>query len=344
MGNRRSDTNTFSRMRQLESVGELAEVDSYNGTSLAFERWESGASTWPQPTPRLISARYAAAAPVSDAQLFRSLDSALFRRDRKSKIVSFIVHSVLVGAVVWWGMTFHPHVMQTADTVVTQVPFTLYAPPPPPPPVMPVAKISGGGGGGGAHQIIEPTRGHVPKVARIQTLPPQIVRVSNPKLAVEPTMQVSIPTNSALPNLGVTQSPQIALASQGSGSGSGFGHGLGGGIGASRGTGVGAGTGGGYGGGVMSVGGGVSAPVLIHAAEPEFTQQARQANFQGTVSVQLIVDAQGNPQDVRVTRPLGMGLDQKAVEAVRQYKFRPSMYQGRPVAVQMIVEVDFHLH
>ena len=329
-------------MRRLESLGERAEVDSYNGSSLALEGWESGASTWPQPMPRLISARYAETAPVSDAQLFRSLDSAVFRRDRKSKVVSFILHSALVAGVVWWGMTYHPHVIQTADTVVTQVPFTLYAPPPPP--VMPVAKISGGGGGGGAHQIVEPTRGHVPKVARIQTLPPQIVRIANPKLAVEPTMQVNIPTNSSLPNLGMAQSPQIALASQGSGSGSGFGHGLGGGIGASQGGGAGVGTGGGYGGGVMSVGGGVSAPVLVHSAEPAFTEQARQANFQGTVSVQLIVDSQGNPQDVRVIHPLGMGLDQKAVEAVRQYKFRPAMYQGRPVAVQMIVEVDFRLH
>jgi TonB family protein len=175
-------------------------------------------------------------------------------------------------------------------------------------------------------------------------MPPQILRVANPKLAVEPTMHVNMQMASDMPNLGMAQSPQIALASQGNGSGSGFGHGMGGGIGASQGSGGGAGTGGGYGGGVMSVGGGVSAPLLVHSAEPEFTEQARQANFQGTVSVQLIVDAQGNPQDVRVARHLGMGLDEKAVAAVRQYKFRPAVYQGHAVAVQMIVEVDFRLH
>ena len=60
--------------------------------------------------------------------------------------------------------------------------------------------------------------------------------------------------------------------------------------------------------------------------------------------LQLIVDAEGNPQNVHVTRPLGMGLDEKALEAVRQYKFKPAMYQGHPVAVQIIVNVDFHLH
>jgi protein TonB len=94
----------------------------------------------------------------------------------------------------------------------------------------------------------------------------------------------------------------------------------------------------------MSVGGGVSAPVVIHQVDPEFTEQARQQNYQGTVAIQLIVDAQGNPQNVHVARHLGQGLDEKAVAAVRQYRFRPAMYQGHPVAVQMIVEVDFRLH
>ena len=94
----------------------------------------------------------------------------------------------------------------------------------------------------------------------------------------------------------------------------------------------------------MSVGGGVSAPVVIHSVVPEFTESARSANYQGTVSIQLIVDPQGNPQNVHVVRHLGNGLDEKAVAAVKQYRFRPAMYQGHPVAVQMIIDVDFHLH
>ncbi len=94
----------------------------------------------------------------------------------------------------------------------------------------------------------------------------------------------------------------------------------------------------------MSVGGGVSAPVVIHSVEPEFTAEARSANFQGSVTIQLIVDSAGNPQNVRVTRHLGMGLDEKAIEAVRQYRFKPAMYEGHPVAVQIVVDVDFHLH
>ncbi|MGA7654494.1 MAG: energy transducer TonB, partial [Terracidiphilus sp.] len=111
-----------------------------------------------------------------------------------------------------------------------------------------------------------------------------------------------------------------------------------------RGIGAGPGSGGGYGGGVMSVGGGVSAPQVLHTVQPDFTEEARQANFQGSASIELIVDQQGNPQNVRIIRRLGMGLDEKAVEAVRQYRFRPAMFQGHPVAVQIIVDVAFHLH
>ena len=94
----------------------------------------------------------------------------------------------------------------------------------------------------------------------------------------------------------------------------------------------------------MSVGGGVSAPQLVHSVEPEFSEDARRQNFQGSVSIKLIVDSQGNPQDVRLLSHLGMGLDEKAIEAVRQYRFRPAMYQGHAVSVQIVIDVDFHLH
>jgi protein TonB len=322
------------------------DADNYNRSSLALDTLDAadGTATWPQPLPRLMPRRYATAGPAPEPLIWKGYTPLEFGRDRKSSVVSFVVHGMAITGILAWGLTAHTRIVQTQNMVVTPMNFTLYAPPPPPPVVMPVAKVAGGGGGGGAHQVIEPTRGRPPKIARIQTLPPQILRVANPKLAVEPTMHVNMQMASDMPNLGMAQSPQIALASQGNGSGSGFGHGMGGGIGASSGSGAGAGTGGGYGGGVMSVGGGVSAPLLVHSVEPEFTEQARQANLQGTVSVQLIVDAQGNPQDVRVARHLGMGLDEKAVAAVRQYKFHPAVYQGHAVAVQMIVEVDFRLH
>ena len=102
-------------------------------------------------------------------------------------------------------------------------------------------------------------------------------------------------------------------------------------------------TGGDTGGGVAHVGGGISSPRVISAVDPEFSDEARRQKYQGVVTLTLIVDAQGNPQHVRVARALGMGLDEKAIEAVRQYKFRPAMKDGKPVPVEINIEVNFQL-
>ena len=94
----------------------------------------------------------------------------------------------------------------------------------------------------------------------------------------------------------------------------------------------------------MHVGKGVSEPQLIYSVDPEFSDEARRAKYQGVCIVSVIVDAQGNPQHVRVARSLGMGLDEKAIEAVKQYKFKPAYYQGHPVAVEMDVIVNFRIY
>ena len=206
---------------------------------------------------------------------WKGTDPFAFKRDRGSKVFSFLIHGIAIEMLlILWGLVSHQQIMQVAETV-TPVDFKLYDPPPP---VMPVAKVEGGGGGGGAHKIEPPTRAPLPEVAPVahmQTLAPQIIRVANPKLAMEPTLRVSMPENVNMPKLGVPDSPQIALASQGGGSHSGFGLGVGGGIGAGHGTGAGPGANGGLGGGLMNVGGGVSAPQVIHSVEPEFTDEAR---------------------------------------------------------------------
>jgi bla regulator protein blaR1 len=92
------------------------------------------------------------------------------------------------------------------------------------------------------------------------------------------------------------------------------------------------------------VGADVSAPKLIFAPDPEYSEEAKRAKYQGICIVSLIVDAQGNPQRVQVIRHLGKGLDQKAVEAVEQYKFEPAMRHGEPVAVEVNIEVNFRLY
>lgn len=315
-------------------------ADSYNYSSLAIEPREG--DTEESHVLHLVPIQPKETYTSPAAPKFQGLDVALAQRSPKSRIISAIVHVSLIGLLLWLGMKVRPVV--APQVVAAHVDFKLFAPAPPPPKILPVARAPHGGGGGGLRQPVEPTKGQVPEVAKLQMNAPQLARLEHPKLAVEPTTNVQLPDNPKMLNIGAPDSPQIRLASQGSGRGSGFGHGLGGGIGSGNGAGVGAGSGGGYGGGLMSVGGGVSAPAVIHSVQPEFTNEARQANFQGTVALQLIVDASGTPQNIHVTRHLGMGLDEKAIEAVRQYRFRPAMYQGHPVAVQIVVDVEFHLH
>ena len=92
---------------------------------------------------------------------------------------------------------------------------------------------------------------------------------------------------------------------------------------------------------VYHVGGDVTAPKLVYAPDPEYTEEARRAKYEGACVISTIVDAQGNPTQVQVVRQLGMGLDNKAVEAVKQYKFVPGMRLGKPVAVGVKIEVNF---
>jgi protein TonB len=87
----------------------------------------------------------------------------------------------------------------------------------------------------------------------------------------------------------------------------------------------------------------VSAPVLTYQVDPEYSEEARKAKFMGVVTVNLIVDERGNPKNVRVLRGAGMGLDEKAKEAVMQYRFRPAMEGGKPVPVELNVEVNFQI-
>ncbi len=82
----------------------------------------------------------------------------------------------------------------------------------------------------------------------------------------------------------------------------------------------------------------------MFAPDPQYSEKARQAKYQGVCVISLIVDEQGNPMRVQVVRHLGMGLDKKAVEAVKAYRFKPAMRFGKPVAVEVNIEVNFRLY
>ena len=198
----------------------------------------------------------------------------------------------------------------------------------------PAATLSHGGGG---HTGVAPvTRGTPPPPAPQQIMPPDVPPVVDAKLPVMATVDTpQLQRLAAAPMVGITNA-NVETGSLGTGIGSGVGPGSG--------NGVGAGKDGGYGGGVHSVGGGVSAPEVIYAPEPQFSDEARKTKVSGNVLVYLQVDALGHPQHVRVLRGIGLGLDEKAVEAVRQYRFKPARLNGQPVTVEMDVEVTFNIY
>jgi periplasmic protein TonB len=212
----------------------------------------------------------------------------------------------------------------------------------------PAAQLAGGGGGGGNHSILQANKGKLPKIEKDPVVPPQPQTFDKPKIpmpaAINVQPDIHLPDNPNMPVIGMNSSTNVVL-SAGTGSSGGMGSGSNGGLGSGNGNGYGPGTGGNAGGGLYRVGGGISAPIPINDVEAEFSDEARRAKYQGVCLVALIVDAQGMPQNVHVIRPLGMGLDEKAVEAVRKYRFKPAMKDGKtPVPVMVTVEVNFRLY
>jgi TonB family protein len=216
-------------------------------------------------------------------------------------------------------------------------------------PVLPPSKsVSGGGGGGGDRDKLQASAGRLPKQSMQQFTPPMVVvRNQDPKLPIAPTIVVPPDIHLQqpnLPDLGNPLSHLPSVPSNGTGSGGGIGSGSGGGVGSGEGPGFGPGHGGGTGGGAFHVGGGVSAPKAIYAPDPEYSEEARKVKHMGTVVLWLIVGPDGKPRDIRVARTLGLGLDEKAMEAVKNWRFEPAYKDGKPVAVQINVEVNFHLY
>src|SRR3982751_3605052 len=186
------------------------------------------------------------------------------------------------------------------------------------PKAAPKKQTMGGGGGGGDRSPLPASKGRLPKVSLRQfTTPMAVVNNPNPKLTMDPS--IIAPPDVNLPQVNMAQYgdplARIGPASNGPGSGGGVGSGKGGGFGP--------GEGGGVGGGVYRVGGGVTAPALLFKKEPEYSEEARKAKYQGTVLLYIEVDPSGKATNMKVVRSLGLGLDEKAMEAVRQWKFKP---------------------
>lgn len=256
-----------------------------------------------------------------------------FKRDPKSTAVAVGVHA-LIFLLIFWISSRVIKVIVASKPKVADITFNQ---PPPPQPILKVFTPKPMGGGGGAHDIAPVTQGRLPPPSPNPIVPPMNPPKIEPKLAIEPTINIqqNMVTKSNLPNLGMPNAPNVGVAS--------LGNGRGGGIGSGDGNGAGPGRGGNTGGGAFQIGGDVSAPQLVYQVDPEFSEEARKAKFQGEVLVHLIVDATGRPTQVRVIRPVGMGLDEKAREAVAQYKFKPARKGGQPVPVELNVAVNFQI-
>jgi len=206
---------------------------------------------------------------------------------------------------------------------------------------------SGGGGGGGRNRLTPPSKGLPPKPAEKQLVPPDPEPPKNPDpiLVAEPT--IVAPQLTQLPTLtlpmigdptGVPGPP-----SPGPGQGFGIGRGQGRGVGEGFGPGLGPGEGGGVGGGTYRVGGGVTAPTIVYRVEPQYSEEARKAKYQGTVILEAVIHRDGTISILRVVRSLGFGLDDNAIAALKQWKFRPGTRNGVPVDVALNIEVNFNL-
>jgi protein TonB len=209
-----------------------------------------------------------------------------------------------------------------------------------------VTALHAPGGGGGQHKDTPATAGHLPKLAPRQFVPPTLELLNqHPKLAMEMTIEAPPETallDRPLSNLGDPLS-RFVNNSAGKGGPLGIGDGPGTGVGNSRGPGGGQGDNGGAGMVYRPGVGGVSAPVLLRKVDPEFSEDARKAKFSGTVSLNVTIDVAGHPRNIRIVRSISMGLDEKAIEAVTQWFFKPGTKDGKPVAVSALVDVMFHL-
>jgi TonB family protein len=263
-------------------------------------------------------------------------------RSGTPRLLSVAIHAALVGlALIPWASSLPARPAARETAIVLALPADIITPP---------VQLPGrmqGGGGGGKHELTPASRGVLPRAADKQFVPPDPEPPKNPdpSLIVEPTIvapQLALRPINLLnigdPN-GVASPP-----SSGTGTGGGIGNnGNGRGVGDGNGPGAGKGDGGGCCDGVYQVGGGVTSPTVVSRVEPEYSEDARKARYQGTVLLEAIIRKDGRIDTIRLLRSLGFGLDQNAIDALKQWRFRPGMKNGKPVDVTINIAVSFNL-
>ena len=217
----------------------------------------------------------------------------------------------------------------------------------------------GGGGGGGLKQPappppaerkgVEKMRSPVPARRPPPPVDPPVIEkpVEPPPVKAEPVVAPVVPV-AADPRdrAGVPWKPQPTpqeTDSQGPGTSGGTGTGQGTGIGEGSGAGIGPGSGGGTGGGPYRPGTGITPPAIVREVKPDYTEEGRRRHLEGDVVLEIIVRSDGSVGNVKLVQGLGAGLDQRAIDAVRQWRFSPAKRYGTPVDVIVEVAMEFKL-
>jgi len=248
-------------------------------------------------------------------------------------MLSLVVHGIVIALLISISPQFIQNHAEREFALVDRHATRLIAP-----------YLSHGGGGGGGGSPLPASSGDLPRLAHRQFVPPSTTPPEfKAALLMEATLVASVETqpNPLLTRIGDPLG-RDGPPSDGPGSNGGIGDGNGRGIGNHRGPGFGDRDGGGveFNG---KLGGGVVAPVVLHRVDPEFSEEARKAKYQGTVMLTIVVGEDGKPHGIRIVSGLGLGLDEKAIEAVSQWKFKPAMRNGRPVPAPATIEVNFRL-
>jgi TonB family protein len=256
---------------------------------------------------------------------------------RKRSLFSSSVAHVAVVVILFTTVSRHrlPDFLRDSVDLAIPVELTRFLPAPP----------EEGGGGGGDQTPVPASAGPLPRFQLTQLAPPSPKPAEfKPKLAVSPALIGPHDVNASVLDWTFLGSPldEIGPPSAGPGSGGGIGTGSGSGVGSGNRAGFGPADGTGAD-SVFKVGGEVTAPELRVQVDPEYTEKARVQRLQGAVLLSIEVWPDGRAHNVQVERGLGLGLDERAVEAVRKWEFQPGAKDGQPVRVACRVEVVFQL-
>jgi len=254
--------------------------------------------------------------------------------------ITTALHMVLLGGLALMTTAARPPGRRDLAPVTTELVF------------LTTPGAGGGGGGGGRRTAAPPSSAQRRGISRLRSpIPPPAPQRAAPapvdRRSAESEPEIVAPVATVAADARDTAGEPVAAAprpeARGPGIGGEAGSGSGAGIGPGNGPGIGAGTGGGTGGGPYRPGSGITPPALLREVKPDYTEEGRRRGIEGEVALEIVVRGDGSVGDVTVRRGLGAGLDERAVDAVRQWRFSPATRQGAPVDVIVQVSVEFRL-